>query len=294
MRVSRLITNRRLFVLLASVILLMVIAGLTMRAKEREASWPVRVLMDVQNTVTGWLYRPVSQISAFVTGLNNLHELYVENAQLQAEMQNYHSLQANLQDELATNQTLRTMLHFKQSSANQWRLLPARVVGRDPATWNSLFTIDIGTAQGVRTNMAVVAPDGSLVGRIETVATDSAKVLLVTDTQLGDGVAAMVQHSPTSQPFGIVQGAANVGSGVGTNELEMSFLSPIAQITPGDTVVTSRLSQVFPQGIVIGTVVKVTQGQQGLTQSAVVQPSANLAYLQDVFVVQGVNTKGKG
>ncbi|RIV29269.1 rod shape-determining protein MreC [Alicyclobacillaceae bacterium I2511] len=291
---SRLITNRRLFVLLASVILLMVIAGLTMRTREREASWPVRVLMDVQNTMTGWIYRPVAQISAFVAGLNNLHELYVENGQLQAEMQNYHSLQAKLQDETAANQTLRMMLHFKQSSANQWQLLPASVVGRDPATWSSLITIDIGTAQGVRSNMAVVAPDGSLVGRIETVATNSSKVLLITDTLLGDGVAAMVQHSPTSQPFGIVQGASSSGAGVGTNELEMSFLSPIAQITPGDTVVTSKLSQVFPQGIVIGTVVNVTQGQQGLTQSAVVRPAANLEYLQDVFVVQGVNTKGKG
>ncbi|MCL6453159.1 MAG: rod shape-determining protein MreC [Alicyclobacillus sp.] len=278
---SRLFTNRRLFLLLLSIILLIVIAGVTLRQKARFATWPERVVMDVQNTVGSWLYRPVSQVTAFLADLHNLHQMYVENAKLQSEMQNYSALTAKLKDTEAENQRLTTMLGFKQKADAAWNLIPVRVVGREPATWGSELTIDGGRLAGVQPNMAVISADGSLVGRVVEVADTSAKVDLITDTLTGDGVSALVQNGTANPPFGVV-----VGSATTREQLEMTFLSPIAAVKAGDTVVTSGLSEIFPKGLVIGTVEKVTQGVQGLTQSAVIQPAANFDYLQDLFVVQ--------
>ncbi len=281
MRVSRLITNRRLFILLASLILLIVVAGLTLRGRDRAASWPEKVVVDVQNTVGGWIYQPVSKLTAFLEGIHNLHDMYVENAQLKAEMQNYSALKAQLQDAESENKRLSSMLGFKQSHSGQMKLLPAHVIGRSPTQWSNELTIDAGEGEGVHSNMAVIAADGSLVGRVAEAFQHSSKVILITDTQVGDGVSASVQNGTSHPPFGIV-----VGSTVDSGKLEMSFLSPVAQVAEGQTVVTSGLSDIFPKGLVIGKVVKVTAGLQGLTQSALIQPAADMDYLQEVFVVQ--------
>ena len=288
MRVSRLITNRRLFTLLLSVILLIIIAGITLRAKARTASWPERVIMDVQSTISGWVYRPVSQLTGVLGDIQNLHEMYVENARLKTEMQNYSELRAKLADVQAENSRLNTMLQFKQSANSSWNLVPAHIVGREPAEWGSQLTIDVGLADGIQPNMAVIAGDGSLVGRVAEASSHSAKVVLITDTQVGDGVSALVQNGSAQPPFGVV-----VGSSTARNQLDLTFLSPIAQISPGQTVVTSGLSNIFPKGIIIGKVVNVTQGVQGLTRSATVAPAANFDYLEDVFVVKVKGQSGQ-
>jgi rod shape-determining protein MreC len=281
MRVSRLFTNRRLFILLAGLILVIVIAGFTLRHRDRVASLPERIVMDAQNTVASWLYRPISNATAFLSGIHSLHQMYVENAQLKAELQDYASLRAKLADVEAENQRLSAMLGFKRSPANHFSLLPAHVIGRDPSQWNAVITIDVGSADGVTANMPVVGPDGSLVGRVGTAARYSSKVILITDTEVGDGVSAEVQNGSKQPPFGVVN-----GSTAKTGGLQLNFLSPLAEVKRGDTVVTSGLSTVYPAGIVIGKIVSVSGGQQGLTQTAVVQPSADLQYLRDVFVVK--------
>lgn len=283
MRVSRILTSRRLFILLASIIVLIVIAGLTLRPGGGQAIWPESVVMDVENTVGGWVYRPVSKLTGFLAGLHDLHQMYVQNANLKSEMQNYAQLQIELRDAQAQNARLGEMIGYKQAAGKSFQLLPASVVGRDPSQWNSEITIDAGTASGAKSGMAVVSADGSLVGRISLAGQFSSKVLLVTDTQVGDSVSARVQVSGPDQPFGIVSGSTTV-----SGDLEMNFLSPLAQIQSGDTVVTSGLgTSMFPGGIDIGKIVSVRQGVQGLTQSAVIKPDANLSYLQDVFVIKG-------
>ena len=279
MRVSRLITNRRLFILLTSFIVLLVVAGLTLKGTERSATWPERAIMDVQNTVGSWIYRPVSKLTGFLAGIHSLHEMYAENAQLKSEMQNYSGLKAKLQEALAETDRLNKMLGFK-TKAPSFHLVPAHVIGRNPAAWSSELTIDVGRTEGIMVNMAVIAADGSLVGRVAETADNSSKVVLITDTEVGDGVSAKILNGTSSQPFGIVTGASSA-----PGELEMSFLSPVEQVKVGQTVVTSGMSTIFPPGIVIGTVAKVQAGLQGLTQAAEVKPAADLGYLQDVFIV---------
>ncbi|GGI96253.1 cell shape-determining protein MreC [Alicyclobacillus cellulosilyticus] len=280
MRVSRLFSNRTLFVLLASFVLLTAMAGLTLRSQAALVAWPERVILDIQNAVGALIYRPVSQVSGFLAGIRDLRELYIENAQLKAQLRDYAWLQVQLRDVEAENRRLKQMLGFKSQQGAKYATVPAHVIGRDPSQWNAEVTIDVGRRQGVREDMAVISADGSLVGRIALAGAWSSKVVLITDTQQGDGVSAKVQNGSAEQPFGIVLGANRPD-----NLLDMEFLSPLANVKPGDTVVTSGLSSVFPPGLLIGTVVRVQPGLQGLTQRALVRPAADLDYLQDVFVV---------
>jgi len=282
--VSRYLTSRRLFLILGSLIVLMIIAGLTLSQTGRRATFPERVLMDIQSAVSGIVYRPVSKLTGFFAGLSNLRQMYEENAALKQEMENYQALRAQLADAQAENQRLETMLHFYRRTVNQLHEIPAVVVGREPSEWNSALTIDVGSANGVQPNMAVVAPDGSLVGRVDTVSAHSARVVLITDTELGDGVSALVEASHM-QPFGVV-----TGSTTSPGELNLDFLGQIIQLPSsqlvGDEVVTSGLGDVFPRGLVIGTITKVVYGAHNTAKSAIVQPAAQMDFLQDVFVVR--------
>ncbi len=281
---SRYVTGRRLFLLLVSIIILIAIAGLTLGGRGRNATLPEQIVMDVENGVSGLIYRPLSSITSFFGGIHNLHEMYAENAELKYEMQNYEALKAQLADLQSQNKTLHTMLGYKQQVKGTLKLTPAHVVGRDPSEWNSELTIDIGTTSGVKPEMAVVSEDGSLVGRVAVASRSSSKILLITDTQLGDGVSSLVQNGDANPPFGIV-----VGSTHAHGQLEMTFWAPLVHVQPGDTVVTSGLSTIFPPNLVIGTVDSVKAGTPGLAQSAVITPAAELDYLRNVFVVETTN-----
>lgn len=285
---SRLFSSRRLFVLLLSIILLIVLAGITLGGTGRIANFPEQIIMNTESAISGLIYQPVSQVTSFFSGLSNLQQLYEQNAQLKSELQNYESIQSQLVDSKAQIQQLEKMLGYKQTVNQSMSLVPADVTGRDPSTWNSELLIDAGLNQGVKPDMSVVSPDGSLVGRVSVVSSNSAKVVLITDTQLGDGVSAFVQTSSGQQPFGIVVGSTRVAG-----QLQMSFWAPLIQVSDGEKVVTSGLSDIYPKGILIGTISSVQTGPQGSAQSATIIPAANLNYLQHVFVVTKTKTIGE-
>src|SRR5512140_1806065 len=87
-------------------------------------------------------------------------------------------------------------------------------------------TIDKGRRDGLRPDMAVIAPAG-VVGRVVTPSARAAKVQLLIDRNAAAG--ALVERSRAQ---GVVVGGGDEG-------LHMEYVSEIADIVVGDTVVTS-------------------------------------------------------
>jgi len=67
--------------------------------------------------------------------------------------------------------------------------------------------------------------------------------------------------------------------------LKMINLPPDADIQPGDTIITSGLGGIFPQGMLIGEAKEVDLDQFGLVKSAVIESSVNINRLEEVMVV---------
>ncbi len=67
--------------------------------------------------------------------------------------------------------------------------------------------------------------------------------------------------------------------------LSMSYVSRDYEIRPGDTVVTSGLGGVFPEGLVVGYVLTSTADSSNLYQRLTVAPAAVLTGLRYVFVI---------
>jgi len=169
-------------------------------------------------------------------------------------------------------------------------MLVAQVVYRDHSRIFATAIIDKGESDGVKAGMPVVDSHG-LVGRIVSTRAAVSRIELITSPECSFGVI-----DQRSRELGIVRGSEAVrwrkGNGTGVegesvepNLLEMEYLSPSADISVKDPLVTSGLSGITPEGIRVGEVVEIiTSEEQGWFDIGV-KPYADLEHLETVAVV---------
>ncbi|MFH1829773.1 MAG: rod shape-determining protein MreC [Pseudomonadota bacterium] len=182
------------------------------------------------------------------------------------------------------NKRLRALLAYHDSFPQQ--TIVATVVANDPRAEFKSITINRGKKDGIKPLMPVIGPRG-LVGKVGTVGSSHARVLLITDPN--SAVDALVQRS---RARGMVVGAAwrvELESGYYIARLE--YLRRVSDIRDGDVVVTSGFDQVFPPGIPIGTVRNVATTRYGVFTNADVVPFEDMAELQQVLVVLSANNQ---
>ena len=194
------------------------------------------------------------------------NRLLSENKQLRAENNGLRDLQTD-------NDHLRSILGYRERSA--FHLIPAAVLGHDAQAWWSTIKINRGSKDGVAADMPVIT-DRGLVGKTTAVSSDMAEVILVTDENCK--VAAKVEGTKDQ---GICAGAR-----APEGELKLSFLNKLAELQPGQKVYTAGVSGgVFQSGIALGTVKNFHARE--LDGEAILEPSADLGSLEEVFVVTG-------
>lgn len=133
------------------------------------------------------------------------------------------------------------------------------------------MTIDKGSQDGLRTDMAVIAPAG-VVGRIVVPSARAAKVQLLIDRNAAAG--ALIERSRAQ---GVVVGG-------GDYLLQLQYVSEVADVVVGDHVVTSGIDGIFPKGFVIGQVESVEKSGP-LYKKIVVRPAVDFRSLEAVLVV---------
>lgn len=198
-------------------------------------------------------------------------DLRKANARFQAENNTLRSFEKE-------NTELRQALKYKEVS--RFELVPARVIAREPSTWWQYVTIDRGERDGVELNQAVVTTQG-LVGKIASVSATTSKVVL-----LGDENCRVAATLEGTNEQGIIIGQPTE---MGAVQCRMTFISRTATIDVGQLAFTSGLGGVFPQGLRIGEVSQLVPlrdtGGHGLYREVIIQPSADLAKLDFLFVV---------
>jgi len=153
------------------------------------------------------------------------------------------------------------------------RTMAARVIAADPTAAFRTVTIDRGSADGVRRDMAVLSPLG-IVGRvIDEPAAHAAKVQLIIDRNAGAG--AVINRSASG---GVVMGAD------GDPALRMEYVSNLSEVTPGDLVMTSGLDGIYPRGFVIGRIERAERGS-GLYREIRIRPRVDFSSLDTVLLV---------
>ncbi len=209
-----------------------------------------------------------------VTQIQTLHrtndELARENARLAAENARTKELERQ-------NGILTELLDVKGSLS--FNTVTGSVIGRESSQFRRVVTIDVGSGSGVKEGDVVVGAGGALVGRITGVTGDSASVLLINDTS-----STVIGQLGANQATGSVIGQLG---GV----LIMDNIDTTERLQIGDTVVTAGIDlgggvrSPFPKGLLIGSLVDVERDANAVTQTAFIQPAADLDRLEYVLVI---------
>jgi rod shape-determining protein MreC len=116
--------------------------------------------------------------------LRQVENLRRENAELR--------LKAKQAEEMAAeNARLRAHVGWQQTHRGSFKL--AKVVLQDPANWWRTVQIDLGSRNGVATNLPVLTADGALIGRVSAVSLTHSRVVLLGDPNFK--VAAQVENA---------------------------------------------------------------------------------------------------
>lgn len=147
----------------------------------------------------------------------------------------------------------------------------AEIIGGASVPGFRTVTIDKGTRDGLRPDMAVVAPAG-IVGRVVMPGGRSAKVQLLIDRNAAAG--ALVERTR----------AQGVVVGDGDNRLQMEYVSEVSDVVVGDVVVSAGIDGIYPKGFVIGRVESIEKSGPAYRR-IVVRPAVDFSSLEDVLVV---------
>ena len=160
-----------------------------------------------------------------------------------------------------------------------YALVPARVIAIGAAqNFSSTVTIDAGSDSGLHPDMTVVAA-GGLVGRITSVTSHTATVLLIIDdtSNVGGRIGDNLE-------LGFVRGTGALGT---DDRLEMELVDRNVVPKVGQEIVTwgSRNGVPYVAGVPIGKVAKVYESLRETTYRAVIEPAVDFTRLDLVGVV---------
>ena len=237
----------------------------------------VRVLNDGISTVQRPVVRVVNDIRNFGQNTFQLFATNEENQLLRSQM--YAVELSNIENALLReeNDTFREMLEI-DATLNDFERLPAGTIGRDINNWHDFLTVDQGSQSGVGLGMAVLSPEGYLIGRV---------------TEVGYGYSRfhlMKPHNRNIRAYVEVLGAGARGILHGydaeVGELIVKQVPRDVEIETGARVITSGLGSVFPRGLLVGYVTDYETSADGLTQTLYLTNSVDYDDLRFVFIIK--------
>jgi rod shape-determining protein MreC len=230
-------------------------------------SFSVNPLISAQS----WLSQRYLAFSDFFNSPRDMATLRAENAQLESEVAMLQTEIVALQENLAQSDILYTLLDFARSNPDH-EYVAATVIGREISPFLQYIIIDKGSNDGLRHGMPVVTQQG-LVGRIDALISDAARIQLITDANSTVNVKLQ-----TAGVEGLVRGSVT-----GEITLDMVPVDTIVQI--GDILMTSGLGGTYPPNIFVGQVLTMQSKQNVLFQTGSVQPVVDFLNLSAVLVI---------
>ena len=267
--------NKKLIMLLISIIILVALIGFSLKEKDN-ISWPEQFVKDSAAFFQQIFHTPAQFIADAIDDLRDLQNTYEENEKLKARLDEYVSINTEVQELRKENQELREILK-KTDDLGDYAAIQATIIGRNPDRWQETIIINKGSLHGIEKNMAVITSKG-LIGKIKSSNQFTSSVQLISTLDPKNRISALIQGE--ENVYGLIEGY--------DDETKMLLLKKIpydVEIEVGGNVITSGLGGVFPKELPIGTVEDVVVDQYGLTQTAYVKPYADLYDISNVIVV---------
>jgi rod shape-determining protein MreC len=229
----------------------------------------LQVVVALQSGVS----KIVRPIGSFLSGIAHIGSLRSENDKLKAQIK---ALEARAGQTVSDKRVIQELTGLlKLTEDLKLKGVAGRVVGESVSNFEWSVTIQLGSADGVKVNDAVVSGDG-LVGHVIDVAGHACKVQLIIDPD-----SAVAGRLASSGETGLVVGQRS-------RPLTMDLVNSDAKVFPDEQVLTSGYQQgLYPPEIPIGKVSHVFSRPGSLTTTIELVPAVDFSSLEFVLVVTG-------
>ena len=259
-------------------IALLIVNFVLMAFDAKEITSGQRVVRTWTQTIADFVQSPVTSVTSAVanyfSSISNLRSAQTDNDVLKQRVQEL-EVELKQKEELAAENTrLKAFLQLKETS--KYKVLTARIIGRDPSVWFDSSIVNRGSLDGVQLNMPVVT-DGGLVGRVTAVGPLTCQVDLVTRNK--SGVGAVIGQVGESNALGVVSGTSK------GDLLEMRYVAGTVAVQVGQAVFTTGQDGIYPAGLKVGEIVSVVSGSATTPHVILIQPAAKLNSMQEVGIL---------
>ena len=214
-----------------------------------------------------WVANPVI---AFVDGVANLAGLRDETERLQDRVR---ELEADARDVGAIEeQVIQLELIAGVDVPEELPTVTARIYASGPTAFDNIRYIDKGASDGIVVGQAVLDEDG-LIGRVDLVSANDARIRLITDPIVSVGVRVQATNE------------TGVVTGRGDGPLRLEMFRATQTVSEGDLVITDGSR--FPPGIVVGSITDTADAEVGFVLRSSVRPAARLSQVEYVKVIIG-------
>ncbi|MFP5248159.1 MAG: rod shape-determining protein MreC [Thermoanaerobaculia bacterium] len=223
------------------------------------------------------IFSPVPKFVNWIGGTaQDMHHGYLdmrravnENVELRRKVAALTTENLKLRQSEGDLKRLRSLLAYAEQFEMETSM--AQTIMLDTAGRFKSIIIDKGSDDGVQVN-DVIANANGLVGRVVLTTKDLAKVQLVTDNNCA--VGSLIERTRRQ---GVVRG--NGGASV-----QLFDIPSLADVQPGDRILTAGIDGIYPRGIPIGSVVRADPGQS-LFKTVTVKPSVDFGTIEEVIVI---------
>ena len=196
------------------------------------------VYLTSANAVSSSVYNGMSNITSYFNLRDINEDLQERNALLEMEV-------INLRNQVNDLRLLTADSTSIPENMSQYEFIVARVISNSISQPQNYITINRGSLDGIAPEMGVIDQNG-VVGIVNVVGPHSARVISLLNPQFR--LSCKVKGSDF---FGSL-----VWDGKDAYHAVLEEMPKHVKFAKGDTIVTSGYSSVFPEGLIVGTIVE--------------------------------------
>ena len=211
--------------------------------------------------------------------------LVQENTQLRQSLYRYQairssndSLPAFADSVFIQTDSIPTFDSLKVRLAHEY--IPAKVINNSVRQLNNALTLNIGSTNGVGPGMGVIAGNG-LVGRVNTVSANFARVTSLLHSKMFVAAKIKSRIVNTNNTIGTVK-----WNGDDPRIALLDYVPLDKKIMKGDTVMSSGYNAVYPEGVMIGTILSATKDPAKSFYTIKLKLAVDFSRLTYVYVVK--------
>ena len=233
-----------------------------------------KVALPIQSKV----YNVANRAISIKDIIFSYEEIIAENENLKKENMELKIQKERNQKILEENERLLKLLEMKENSIYKGNLKFARVSFSDINNLNNKIFIDLGAEDGIKIDMITVYGD-YLVGKIVAVHNNYSEVELITNPN------SIISAKTMRDILGIARGS--------DEEDGLLYFQPSIvedNLKEGDEIITSGISDIYPEGIIIGKIEEIDEKENYGYKRVTLKPGFESKDLRELIVIGRENT----